>query len=155
MNQRKNTPFCKLLFSKSNLLLVTSMNKFAIKRICKGWYAYKGPLRMVNQKLSLLVVDSLKVCCLKIIFCYINYILKFYIISEGSLKKVSSDRDSAHQRYFILFNDMLLYCKVRNNCEPSQKSSLICSCVLPLRHCKAEAVIGNGLFKVLSLFKFT
>jgi len=68
-------------------------------------------------------------------------------IKEGSLKKVSSDHpSSAHQRYFILFNDMMLYCKVRNNCEPSQKSSLICSCVLPLRHCKAEAVMGDGLF---------
>ena len=33
--------------------------------------------------------------------------------SEGTLKKVS-ERDSAHQRYFILFNDMLLYCKVCN-----------------------------------------
>jgi len=68
------------------------------------------------------------------------------IIHEGTLKKVS-DRDSAHQRYFILFNDMLLYCKVRNS-DINQRGSLLCSCILPLRHCKAEAVIGGGLFKV-------
>ena len=68
------------------------------------------------------------------------------MISEGSLKKVS-DRDSAHQRYFVLFNDMLLYCKVRRS-DVNQRGSLLCSCILPLRHCKAEAVMGDGLFKV-------
>jgi len=68
------------------------------------------------------------------------------IIHEGSLKKVS-DRDSAHQRYFVLFNDMLLYCKVRRS-DVNQRGSLLCSCILPLRHCKAEAVMGDGLFKV-------
>lgn len=70
---------------------------------------------------------------------------------EGVLKKVSADGDSAHLRYFILFNDMLLYCKVRNPNEIDQKGSLICSCVLPLRHCVAEAVVGDGLFRVTQL----
>ena len=74
-----------------------------------------------------------------------------YGFIEGSLKKVSADSESAHQRYFILFNDMLLYCKVRNPNEMDQKGSLVCSCVFPLRHCVAEAVVGDGLFKVTFL----
>nr|CAH0106554.1 unnamed protein product [Daphnia galeata] len=61
-------------------------------------------------------------------------------IKEGILRKVSADSESAHTRYFILFNDMLLYCKIRcPGNEINQKGSLVCSCVLPLRHCKAEA----------------
>jgi hypothetical protein len=43
----------------------------------------------------------------------------------------------------------LLYCKIRcPGNEINQKGSLVCSCVLPLRHCKAEAVVGDGLFRV-------
>ncbi|XP_032792326.2 FYVE, RhoGEF and PH domain-containing protein 3 isoform X1 [Daphnia magna] len=71
------------------------------------------------------------------------------LIKEGSLRKVSADSESAHHRYFILFNDMLLYCRVRSpGSEINHKGSLICNCVLPLRHCKAEAVVGDGLFRV-------
>ena len=68
-------------------------------------------------------------------------------VREGNLRKVSSDGDSTHERYFILFSDMLLYCKLRNS-DLSQQGSLVCSCILPLRHCQAEAVMGDGLFKV-------
>lgn len=80
-----------------------------------------------------------------------RFFLSFF--SEGSLRKVSADSESAHHRYFILFNDMLLYCRVRcPGSEIDQKGSLVCSCVLPLRHCKAEAVVGDGLFRVTYYF---
>ena len=39
------------------------------------------------------------------------------------------------------------YLKVRRS-DINQRGSLLCSCILPLRHCKAEAVIGDGLFRV-------
>lgn len=67
--------------------------------------------------------------------------------AEGTLKKVSSDCDSAHQRHFVLFSDMLIYCRIRST-DTNQAGSLLCVCVLPLRHCRAEAVVGDGLFKV-------
>ncbi len=77
----------------------------------------------------------------------------FLLSLEGSLRKVSADGESAHNRYFILFNDMLLYCKVRSpGNEIDQKGSLVCSCVFPLRHCKVEAVVGDGLFRVKSYY---
>ena len=62
---------------------------------------------------------------------------------------MSAEGDSAHQRHFILFNDMLLYCKLRcGHLDTTHKGSLVCCCVLPLRHSRAEAVVGDGLFKV-------
>ena len=51
---------------------------------------------------------------------------------------------------------MLLYCKVRSpGNEIDQKGSLVCSCVFPLRHCKAEAVVGDGLFRVTPYYNNT
>lgn len=70
-------------------------------------------------------------------------------IKEGSLKKVSAEGDSARQRHFVLLSDLLLYCKLRcGHLDSTGKGSLVCCCVLPLRHCRAEAVVGDGLFKV-------
>lgn len=34
------------------------------------------------------------------------------LVREGCLRKISTDGDAFHERYFILFSDMLLYCKV-------------------------------------------
>lgn len=79
----------------------------------------------------------------------ISFFSKITINTEGKLRKVSSDGDTAHERYFLLFSDMLLYCKIRSSSGIIRKGSLLCTFVLPLRHCFAEAIVGDGLFKVL------
>ncbi|KAK2584836.1 hypothetical protein KPH14_007148 [Odynerus spinipes] len=67
------------------------------------------------------------------------------LIKQGTLMKVSRNRDNAYRRYFVLLNDTLLYCKGK------PESSLIVRCVLPLNKCKVESILSGGLFRIVCL----
>lgn len=67
------------------------------------------------------------------------------LIKQGALMRVSRRGSSAYRRYFVLLNDILLYCK-----GDPQNSLTVC-CVLPLNKCKIESVLSGGLFCVTCL----
>ncbi|OAD56686.1 Rac guanine nucleotide exchange factor JJ, partial [Eufriesea mexicana] len=67
------------------------------------------------------------------------------LIKQGALMRVSRRRNSAYRRYFVLLNDILLYCK------GDPEISLTVCCVLPLNKCKIESVLSGGLFCVTCL----
>lgn len=67
------------------------------------------------------------------------------LIKQGALMRVSRRRNSAYRRYFVLLNDILLYCK------GDPEMSLTVCCVLPLNKCKIESVLSGGLFCVTCL----
>ncbi|XP_043785759.1 rac guanine nucleotide exchange factor JJ-like [Apis laboriosa] len=67
------------------------------------------------------------------------------LIKQGSLMRVSRRGSSVYKRYFILLNDILLYCK------GDPENSLTVCCVLPLNKCKIESVLSGGLFRVICL----
>ena len=68
--------------------------------------------------------------------------------------KVSKSGGHAQPRYFVLFSDMLMYCKFRGNplaggvLELPKHDALEVCCVLPLKHTVVEHVVGKGVFTV-------
>ncbi|XP_071446442.1 rho guanine nucleotide exchange factor 39-like [Hetaerina americana] len=71
-------------------------------------------------------------------------------IKAGKLMKVCQKGRKVQPRYFILLSDMLLYCKLLNP-DPSAPNSLACTCVLPLKKCRVQWVMGKTIFKVTCL----
>ena len=75
------------------------------------------------------------------------------LIKRGKLMKVPR-AGGAHgqQRYFVLFSDILMYCKLKyglpNNWNPPRSGALECGCVLPLKAIQAEMLVGKGVFKL-------
>nr|CAD7410747.1 unnamed protein product [Timema poppensis] len=79
-------------------------------------------------------------------------------IKEGMLMKrlvnnggqVSPHGSKAHPRYFVLFNDILIYCKLLRGTStlPLGPNTLRCSCILPLKKCSVEEILSKGMFKV-------
>ena len=61
--------------------------------------------------------------------------------------QVSPHGRKSHSRYFILFSDMLMYCKVRC-CPLTEPNSLRCCCILPLKKCTVDEILSKGMFKV-------
>eukprot|EP00096_Caligus_rogercresseyi_P008821 TRINITY_DN2857_c0_g1_i2.p2 TRINITY_DN2857_c0_g1~~TRINITY_DN2857_c0_g1_i2.p2 ORF type:complete len:582 (-),score=238.73 TRINITY_DN2857_c0_g1_i2:2130-3875(-) len=74
------------------------------------------------------------------------------LLKTGLLMKVPrSGGGNGIQRFFVLFNDTLLYCKVKGShthLHLPKPNSLECCCLLPLKHAKVETIVGNGVFKV-------
>lgn len=64
--------------------------------------------------------------------------------------QVSKRGEKAHPRYFVLFNDILMYCKVKKE-NVNERDSLLCRCVIPLKKCVVCAVLSRGVFKVTCL----
>lgn len=66
--------------------------------------------------------------------------------------KVPRTGGSAQPRYFVLFSDMLMYCKIKiagaGRLVLPKANSLECGCMMPLKHTKVEALVGKGVFKV-------
>ncbi|XP_069133251.1 rho guanine nucleotide exchange factor 39-like [Argopecten irradians] len=62
-------------------------------------------------------------------------------IKEGPLKKVSRRGGKPLDRMFFLFSDMLIYGKPKF--LDSGNKSYSCCCVLPLKHCEIERVLGT------------
>jgi hypothetical protein len=75
------------------------------------------------------------------------------LLKQGKLMKVPRAGGTHGQhRYFVLFSDILMYCKLKyglpNNWSPPRAGALECGCVLPLKAIKAEMVVGKGVFKL-------
>lgn len=66
------------------------------------------------------------------------------LVKEGVLMKLSRKTKAYHERRFFLFNDMLMYCKVRRFDVLHEAPLFSCSCILPIKHCKAEPLGGDG-----------
>lgn len=69
------------------------------------------------------------------------------LLKEGTLLNVSPHGRKSHSRYFLLFNDMLMYCKMRC-CPLTEPNSLRCCCILPLKKCTVDEILSKGMFKV-------
>ena len=75
------------------------------------------------------------------------------LLKQGKLMKVPrAGGTHGQQRYFVLFSDILMYCKLKiglpNNWSPPRAGALECGCVLPLKAIKAEMLVGKGVFKL-------
>uniref|UniRef100_A0A0K2UVV5 PH domain-containing protein n=2 Tax=Lepeophtheirus salmonis TaxID=72036 RepID=A0A0K2UVV5_LEPSM len=67
------------------------------------------------------------------------------------MKVPRSGSGNGVQRLFVLFNDTLMYCKVKGNYQYlklPKPNSIECCCLLPLKHAKIDTLVGNGIFKV-------
>ena len=75
------------------------------------------------------------------------------LLKQGKLMKVPrAGGTHGQQRYFVLFSDILMYCKLKcglpSNWTPPRAGALECGCVLPLKAVKAEMLVGKGVFKL-------
>ena len=75
------------------------------------------------------------------------------LLKRGKLMKVPrAGGGHGQQRYFVLFSDILMYCKPKyglpNNWTPPRPGALECGCVLPLKGVQAEMLVGKGVFKI-------
>ena len=71
------------------------------------------------------------------------------LLRQGTLMKVPRAGGSGHPRYFVLFSDMIMYCKIK--AEPltlPKANALDCGCTLPLKVAKVDALVGKGVFKL-------
>ncbi|WAR02007.1 ARG39-like protein [Mya arenaria] len=62
-------------------------------------------------------------------------------LKEGKLNKISRRGGKSQERMFFLFSDLMLYGKPK--LLDSGSSSYSCCCLLPLRHCSVERVLGT------------
>ncbi|XP_052802295.1 rho guanine nucleotide exchange factor 39-like isoform X2 [Mya arenaria] len=74
-------------------------------------------------------------------------------LKEGKLNKISRRGGKSQERMFFLFSDLMLYGKPK--LLDSGSSSYSCCCLLPLRHCSVERVLGTvqsadggGMFRI-------
>ena len=56
-------------------------------------------------------------------------------------------------RYFILFSDMLMYCKIKSGdvfkkLVLPKTNALECGCLMPLKYARVDMLVGKGVFKV-------
>ena len=79
------------------------------------------------------------------------------LLKQGNLMKVPrTGGNSGQPRYFVLFSDMIMYCKIKTNNQTNiigqlvlpKSNALECGCMLPLKHCKVENLVGKGVFKL-------
>ncbi len=74
------------------------------------------------------------------------------LIKQGNLMKVPRAGGSGHSRYFVLFSDMLMYCKIKiagiDKLQLPKTNSLECACMMPLKHTQVETLVGKGVFKI-------
>ena len=73
------------------------------------------------------------------------------LLKQGMLLKVPRTGGASGQpRYFVLFSDMIMYCKIQSKVAPilPKSNALECGCMLPLKNCKVETLVGKGVFKL-------
>jgi len=74
------------------------------------------------------------------------------LIKQGVLMKVprtGATSGGGQPRYFVLFSDMVMYCKVKSsNVVLPRHNALDCGCALPLKITSVENVVGRGVFKL-------
>ncbi|XP_046391456.1 rho guanine nucleotide exchange factor 39 isoform X3 [Ischnura elegans] len=71
-------------------------------------------------------------------------------IKAGKLMKICHSGRKVQPRYLILLSDMLIYGKLLHP-DPSAPNSVSCTCVLPLKKCCVQWVMGKTIFKVSCL----
>lgn len=76
------------------------------------------------------------------------------LLKQGMLLKVPRTGGGASHgqpRYFVLFSDMIMYCKIQGKVSPilPKTNGLECGCMLPLKNCKVETLVGKGVFKLI------
>ena len=76
------------------------------------------------------------------------------LLMQGFLMKVPrAGGSSGLPRYFILFSDMLMYCKIKSG-DAFKKmmlpkpNALECGCLMPLKLAKVDLLVGKGVFKI-------
>ena len=75
-------------------------------------------------------------------------------VRQGNLMKVPRAGGAAQTRYFILFTDAIMYCKVRistgnqGSLVLPKSNSLECGLFLPLKTTSVETLVGKGVFKL-------
>lgn len=70
-----------------------------------------------------------------------------YIVKQGILQKMAKNGAHSYKRYFILMNDIIMYCKMKGS-TPKNPRSLVCSAILPLSKCKISEIKNKGCFKI-------
>lgn len=61
--------------------------------------------------------------------------------------KMSRSGTKSYKRYFVLCNDILMYCKLKKE-NPQLANSLKCSCILPLNKCRVNEMLSKGVIKI-------
>lgn len=107
--------------------------------VCSWFSMTISPVGSIKQK-----------CC---IHKYNRSALQFTCFCLFVCFQVSRKGGKSQERMFFLFSDMLIYGKPK--LLDSGNSSYSCCCVLPLRHCTVERVLGSvqrtdggGMFRV-------
>ncbi|KRZ80025.1 putative protein tag-52 [Trichinella papuae] len=67
------------------------------------------------------------------------------LLKEGLLSKMSSSNSGFRHRMFWLFTDIILYAKP----AMKKKNRYQCCCILPLRHCMIERILGRSMFRLI------
>ncbi len=76
------------------------------------------------------------------------------LVKHGNLMKVPRAGGSAQPRYFVLFSDIIIYCKIRiatgnqGSLVLPKANSLECGLVMPLKTTTVESLVGKGVFKL-------
>lgn len=78
------------------------------------------------------------------------------MVKQGNLMKVPRAGGAAQPRYFVLFSDMIMYCKIKSvqngssNCMLTlpKANSLECGLAMPLKTTEVETLVGRGVFKL-------
>ena len=76
------------------------------------------------------------------------------LVRQGNLMKVPRAGGAAQTRYFILFTDAIMYCKIRistgnqGSLVLPKSNSLECGLFLPLKTTSVETLVGKGVFKL-------
>ena len=76
------------------------------------------------------------------------------LVRQGNLMKVPRAGGTAQSRYFILFTDAIMYCKIRistgnqGSLVLPKTNSLECGLFLPLKTTSVETLVGKGVFKL-------
>jgi hypothetical protein len=79
--------------------------------------------------------------------------LRLFVVNF-QMKVPRTGSGTAHPRYFVLFSDMIMYCKFKITGLGSQQlilpktNALECGLMMPLKHTKVETLVGKGVFKL-------
>ena len=69
----------------------------------------------------------------------------------SSILSIFQGASHGQPRYFVLFSDMIMYFKIQGKVSPilPKTNGLECGCMLPLKNCKVETLVGKGVFKLI------
>lgn len=65
--------------------------------------------------------------------------------------QASKNGKRSESRYFVLFSDMILYCKILRHINEGvmiEPNSLKCSRILPIQRCSIQPVLSDGVLNL-------